>query len=1341
DEATVSIIVNPLPPEVGVNAIEMLDTTVLEGENLVYKVELEQGVLKETRYDITFGQAGDSATEQDVDLNQVQFTHGVTYDADNNQIVVPVGVGAFSVLIPTVIDGVYEVDESFTLTLDGKNGTGIIENIDEPTLLVTKQLEGDEDSQIELNISLADDHGIEYVVITNIPENATLKSDGNDIPVVDGEAKLTLEQLYLLSVTPPNNSDEDFELSVAGYSQQDILLEQHEVDITVIAVTDKPLLTIADPEIISYHNFDTIDLDGRSWRGDVDSNELTSADTESGIEDGAEGVWGTDNNKNGKDYNEVGKETVYRGKDGEVGNNIYELEGRHGDDQLYTQFSGEAGQFYNLSFDIVARRVGDSPATVFLEDSQGNRTVLYEYTNEQSNTWNTESINFATSEDGQYKIVFESETSANSVGALLDNIKLETRDNLGYEDSDIPLSDIEVNLQDRDGSETLTVQLDTSDFPDGTTIKAPNGSVLVPDQDGIVDITAWKDDLSELFIHVPEDGNYTLDIVVSAQDNAPGVIETVTQTLNVTVLPVAQSNQITLLEDQETHHILTIEEFGVTDLNATLFITAISETGVYEIQTSDDVWETLSARDRVEVSDIVAGNVRFKAIENESGFDGYTDSGEGNLKQDYSTISFVVEQGDTRSDEITLTIDIEPVADQPQLSVETPTIDLPTQFFNVFKWADVEVNDKDDGDDKGKDKDDKDKDDDKGKDKDDKDEDDDKDKDKDDKDEDDDKGKDKDDKDKDDDKGKDKDDKDEDDDKDKDEDDKDDDKDKDKESSIGDGVSGSVLIEALSKLDPDSAEKSTTDNVQETSKNATPVNTAVMITGLIYLEAGKGYDFTGKADDSLAIKVGGQLVDEARWGEDSGQIKGDAFTPTVSGYYPIEIYHHNQSGPGNFDVNVSIDGAEAIDLSNSALSVMPDLDSLYDAELRTSDLKLSDGKEMYEVYSYNEGLQDTEIPLSRISAALTDTDGSESLTVKLTGLPRGAELSDGDGKSVTVNDSGTVDVTDWNLDELFVLPPEGSHQDFVITVIATSKEAHSDSMANISMSINVKVDALSELVELEPAPASIISQGDVTDTITLHGDDDLKWQEHKGNTGKTENTVFDGTAHIDNYIDVGNGGDYVETGSGNDEIYLGDSEAVNISGKGLDTEALALETFEKFIDGEDVPMRKTDDIDIAYAGAGDDKVYGQGGMDAIDGESGNDQLYGGAGVDALRGGLGNDILVGGDDEDIFIWGDEGEERIGEHDTIKDFEVGIDKIVLEELFDDSSSMSDLLEHISIDKPSGPNGDVILHLTDDDDDEAIDVTITLENNDGQFDGYSTPNEMNNLLNVLLDPTKID
>nr|WP_277812803.1 VWA domain-containing protein [Vibrio tubiashii] len=276
--------------------------------------------------------------------------------------------------------------------------------------------------------------------------------------------------------------------------------------------------------------------------------------------------------------------------------------------------------------------------------------------------------------------------------------------------------------------------------------------------------------------------------------------------------------------------------------------------------------------------------------------------------------------------------------------------------------------------------------------------------------------------------------------------------------SHGNGVNANTLITAIDSLNTDDAALSTTSNVQDTASNATPEDNAVLVTGLVYLEAGKTYDFVGRGDDSLAIKVGGDLVDQARWGVDAGHIpSGNPFTPPVSGFYPIEIYHHNQSGPGNFDVNVSVDGAAPVDLSNSNFGIVSDESQLDSSGVRTSELQEVDGSHVYEAYETNEGQQDTWIPLTRVTVALQDTDGSESLSVSISGLPAGAKFTDGKQELVSDGESSEFDVTGWDLDNIFVLPPSGSSEDFSIYIDATSSENDSTSKAYNSTKIDVTV--------------------------------------------------------------------------------------------------------------------------------------------------------------------------------------------------------------------------------------------------------------------------------------------
>ncbi|MGI9947245.1 tandem-95 repeat protein [Vibrio hyugaensis] len=276
-------------------------------------------------------------------------------------------------------------------------------------------------------------------------------------------------------------------------------------------------------------------------------------------------------------------------------------------------------------------------------------------------------------------------------------------------------------------------------------------------------------------------------------------------------------------------------------------------------------------------------------------------------------------------------------------------------------------------------------------------------------------------------------------------------------SDNGQGVTGQVLIDTIDALDSTNGSQSTITNVQDSSSYATSSDEAVLVTALVYLEAGTSYDFVGRADDSLAIKIGGTLVDEARWGNGSGDIKGSEFVPSVSGFYPIEIYHHNQSGQGNFNVDVSINGQAPVDLSNSNLYVVSDSAALDAVDVRTSELKEVDSVQFYETYEVNEGLQDTAIPISEIRASLTDTDGSESLAVTLKGLPIGAVLSDGVNSITVATVNEALDVTGWSLDSLTVTPPAGSHNDFTIEVTATSTESSNGDTEDSHATINVVV--------------------------------------------------------------------------------------------------------------------------------------------------------------------------------------------------------------------------------------------------------------------------------------------
>ncbi len=230
----------------------------------------------------------------------------------------------------------------------------------------------------------------------------------------------------------------------------------------------------------------------------------------------------------------------------------------------------------------------------------------------------------------------------------------------------------------------------------------------------------------------------------------------------------------------------------------------------------------------------------------------------------------------------------------------------------------------------------------------------------------------------------------------------------------------------------------TVTNVQ--SDGSVAAGTASKTSGLIYLEAGKIYTFSGTGDDSLLVTIGGKNVAATTWGA-GGSLNG-SFTPTTSGYYTLDIYHHNQSGPGNYDVNLSVNGSAAVDLSSAGVPLYTGIADLAASGVTVSDLHGTSGEGYYEGYKRNEAAEGTSVHLSAIKTALTDIDGSESLSVKISGIPAGSVLTDGAGHTFTASStSGEANVTGWNLGTLTVTPPPYYNGQFNLTVTSTSTES------------------------------------------------------------------------------------------------------------------------------------------------------------------------------------------------------------------------------------------------------------------------------------------------------------
>ena len=101
-----------------------------------------------------------------------------------------------------------------------------------------------------------------------------------------------------------------------------------------------------------------------------------------------------------------------------------------------------------------------------------------------------------------------------------------------------------------------------------------------------------------------------------------------------------------------------------------------------------------------------------------------------------------------------------------------------------------------------------------------------------------------------------------------------------------------------------------------------------------------------------------------------------------------------------------------------------------------------------------------------MSASLTDTDGSETLSVIISGITTGVRIFDDQGTELIPFDD-EVTITDparlAALDQFSILPPSGDSADITLTVTATATEAANGDQAVAVQSFNIVVG--------EPAPA------------------------------------------------------------------------------------------------------------------------------------------------------------------------------------------------------------------------------------------------------------------------------
>ncbi|WP_341363265.1 Ig-like domain-containing protein [Thalassospira sp. SN3W] len=380
-------------------------------------------------------------------------------------------------------DGEDVATSSGTITVDV---TGVA---DAPTLGVS-DASGSEDSAIALDIDagLTDSSEVLSVTISGVPEGATL-SAGTDNG--DGSWTLSPDQLAGLTITPADDFSGSFDLMVTATSAdgEDIATTTDSITVDVAGVADAPTLEVSDTSG-SEDSAITLDIDA----GLTDSSEVLSV-TISGVPEGATLSAGTNNG------------------DGSWTLSAADLNGltiTPADD-----FSG--------SFDL----------TVTAQSADGS--------------------DIATATD----------TITVDVTGVADLPTLDAADASGSEDSAIAL-DIDAGLTD--SSEVLTVTI--SGVPEGATLSAGTDN-------GDGSWTLSTVDLNGLSITPAEDFSGSFDLTVTAQSADGSDIATATDTITVDVAGVADAPTLEVSDASgyEDRTIALDIDAGVTDSSEALIVT------------------------------------------------------------------------------------------------------------------------------------------------------------------------------------------------------------------------------------------------------------------------------------------------------------------------------------------------------------------------------------------------------------------------------------------------------------------------------------------------------------------------------------------------------------------------------------------------------------------------------------------------------------------------------------------------------------------------------------------------------------------------------------------------
>ncbi|MBL4864639.1 MAG: cadherin-like domain-containing protein, partial [Rhodobiaceae bacterium] len=264
------------------------------------------------------------------------------------------------------------------------------------------------------------------------------------------------------------------------------------------------------------------------------------------------------------------------------------------------------------------------------------------------------------------------------------------------------------------------------------------------------------------------------------------------------------------------------------------------------------------------------------------------------------------------------------------------------------------------------------------------------------------------------------------------------------------------------------------------------------------------------------------------------------------------------------------------------------------------------------------GAEDTIIGLPDITAGLGDTDGSETLSMSIGGIPEGATLTDGANTFTATLGATSVDVSSWDMSALQVTPAPDYSGTFNLSVNATATEGSNGATSTDTVQIEVNVADATDLYSITDPGDTAPSIPSLTSTTDYHYDG-TSGGDAVAYTGGWADNKLHGRAGDDTLVDNNLAGE-AKGEDGNDTLYGRGGNDTLDGGKGDDT---------------------------LYGGSGDDTLKGGDGADILVGGGGNDTLTGGEGNDVLFGGTGDDLMKGESGSDLFIF----QSGNGDSDTV------------------------------------------------------------------------------------------